>query len=85
MVGSRKQIDWKKLASDSYEAAFEITLRNHKQEDVVVKVIEPIPGDWQMIDSSHTYIKGNAFTAEFLVPVKKDGEAKLSYRVRMRW
>jgi hypothetical protein len=85
VVGSRKQTDWKKLASDSYEAAFEITLRNHKQEDVTVKVIEPIPGDWQMVDSSHKYTKNEAFTAEFLVPVEKNGEAKLSYRVRMRW
>ncbi len=27
--------------------------------------------------------KGEAFAAEFLVPVKKDGEAKLTYRVRV--
>ncbi|HZV81793.1 MAG TPA: DUF4139 domain-containing protein [Geobacteraceae bacterium] len=85
VVGSRKQTDWKKVASDSYEAAFEITLRNHKQEDVTIRVIEPIPGDWKMLSSSHDYTKGAAFAAEFLVPVKKDGETKLTYRVRMRY
>lgn len=85
VVGSRKQTDWKKIASDTYEAAFEISLRNHKKEDVVVKVVEPIPGDWTMLRSSHEYKKAEAFTAEFNIPVPKDKETKLIYRVRMRF
>ncbi|MGA7826692.1 MAG: DUF4139 domain-containing protein [Geobacteraceae bacterium] len=85
VVATRKQTEWKKLASDTYEAAFEITLRNHKTEDVFVKVVEPIPGDWTMLSASHPWKKGDAFTAEFNVPVTKDGESKLSYRVRMRY
>lgn len=85
VVGGRKQTDWKKIAWDTYEAAFEISLRNHKKEDVFVKVIEPIPGDWTMVESSHEYQKTEAFTAEFLVPVPKDGETKVTYRVRMRY
>jgi len=85
VVGSRKQTDWKKIASDTYEAEFEISLRNHKKEDVTVKVIEPIPGDWTMLRSSHEYKKSEAFTAEFSIPVPKDFETKLVYRVRMRF
>jgi hypothetical protein len=85
VVGSRKQTDWKKIAYDTYEAAFEISLRNHKKEDVVVKVVEPIPGDWKMLNSSHEYKKTEAFTAEFNIPAQKDKEVKLTYRVRMRY
>jgi len=85
VVATRKQTDWKKLAADTYEAAFEIVIRNHKAEEVTVKVVEPVPGDWQMLSSSHDYKKGAAFAAEFLVPVKKEGEEKLAYRVRMRY
>jgi len=85
VVGSRKQTDWKKIASDTYEAGFEIVLRNHKKEDVTVKVVEPIPGDWKMLSSSHGYQKTEAFTAEFLIPVPKDQETKITYRVRMRF
>jgi hypothetical protein len=85
VVGGRKQMDWKKIAYDTYEASFEISLRNHKKEDVVVKVIEPIPGDWKMLSSSHAYVKTEAFTAEFNIPVPKDQEVKLTYRVRMRY
>lgn len=85
VVGSRKQTDWKKIAYDTYEAAFEISLRNHKKEDVFVKVVEPIPGDWTMLSSSHEYKKAEAFTAEFNIPVPRDKEVKLTYRVRMRY
>jgi len=85
VVGSRKQTDWKKIAWDTYEAAFEISLRNHKKEDVIVKVVEPIPGDWKMLSSSHEHVKTEAFTAEFKIPVQKDSETKLTYRVRMRY
>jgi hypothetical protein len=85
VVGSRKQTDWKKIASDTYEAAYEISLRNHKKEDVVVKVVEPIPGDWTMLSSSQKYEKTEAFTAEFKVSVPKDKETKITYRVRMRF
>ena len=85
VVGSRKQTDWKKIAYDTYEAAFEISLRNHKKEDVVVRLVEPIPGDWKMLNSSHDYTKTEAFTAEFNIPVPKDKETKLTYRVRMRY
>ena len=85
VVGSRKQTDWKKVAYDTYEAAFEISLRNHKKEDIIVKVVEPIPGDWRMLASSHEHRKSEAFTAEFQVPVQKDGETKVTFRVRMRY
>jgi hypothetical protein len=52
---------------------------------VVVKVVEPVPGDWSMLSASHPWKKGDAFSAEFSIPVPKDKEAKLLYRVRMRY
>jgi len=85
VVGSRKQTNWKKIAYDTYEASLEISLRNHKKEDVIVKVIEPIPGDWNILSSSHEYKKSEAFTAEFDISVPKDKETKLTYKVRMRF
>jgi hypothetical protein len=85
VAATRKQTDWKKIAYDTYEAAFEVSLRNHKKEDVVVRVVEPVPGDWTMLNSSHDWKKSEAFAAEFSVPVPKDREVKLTYRVRMRY
>jgi hypothetical protein len=85
IVGSRKQMDWKKLAADTYEAAFEISIRNHKKEDVTVKVVEPIPGAWTMLSSSHEHKKTEAHMAEFTLTVPKDREVKLTYNVKMRF
>jgi len=83
IAAARKQTDWKKLAYDTYEASFEISLRNHKQEDVTVKVIEPVPGDWTVLAHSHPFIKTSSSQMEFKIPVKKDGETILTYRVKM--
>ena len=49
VVGERTQRDWKKIGGSTYEVEWEISLRNHKKEDVVVSVIEPIPGDWEVL------------------------------------
>lgn len=83
--GGRKMTEWKKLMFNRYETAYEISIRNHKKEDIVVKVVEPIPGDWTMVESSHEYRRSEAFTAEFLAPVPKDGETRVTYRVRMKY
>ncbi len=85
VVGSRKQTEWKKLAADTYEAAFEIAVRNHKKEDVVVKVVEPIPGAWTVISASHEHRKTEARMAEFALTVPKDKEVKLTYTAKMRF
>jgi hypothetical protein len=85
VVADKKQTDWKKRASDSYEAAYEISIRNHKKEAVVVRVTEPVPGDWQVLNSSHAYTKADSGTLEYKVPVPADGETKLTYRILMRY
>lgn len=84
IVGERKQTDWRKLADDLYEVAFEISLRNHKDEAVTVTVIEPMFRDWEILHSSHPYKKIEAHTAQFDIPVAKDGASKLAYRVRFK-
>ena len=85
VVGSRTQKDWKKIASNLYEVEWEISLRNHKKEDVMVQVVEPMPGDWDILRATHPHEKPQAFTARWKMPVPKEGEAKLSYRIRVRF
>jgi len=83
VVGERVQRDWKKIAPSVYEVEWEIALRNHKAEPVTVQVVEPVPGDWQIVRSTHKAETLEAHTIGFTVPVPKDGEAKVSYRVRL--
>jgi hypothetical protein len=85
VVGERTQRDWKKVGSGVYEVEWEIALRNHKKEDQTVWVIEPIPGDWQVLTATHPGEKLEAHTLRFQVPVPKEGAARLTYRVRLRF
>jgi hypothetical protein len=85
VVGERTQKDWRKIASSLYEVEWEIVLRNHKAEDQTVTVIEPVPGDWQVLQSTHQWEKIEAHTLRYRIPVPKEGSAKLVYRVRVRF
>ncbi|HKS95294.1 MAG TPA: DUF4139 domain-containing protein [Terriglobia bacterium] len=85
VVEERKQTDFRAFGSNTYEMAYQITLRNHKPDAISVEVNEPIGGDWTMLESTYKYEKTAAFAAQFLVPVAANGEAVLKYRVRVHW
>jgi hypothetical protein len=85
LVGERVQKDWKKIGSNLYEIEWEITLRNHKKEAVTVEVVEPMPGDWEVLRATHPHEKLQAFTARWKIPVPKEGAATLGYRTRVRF
>ena len=85
IAATRKQMSWEKIASRTYEVSFEISLRNHKKEDVIVKVVEPMVGDWKILESSQGYKKIDAFTVSFEMPVQKDKEVKLTYKARVKF
>lgn len=85
VTATRRQTSWKKLASDTYEAGWEIVVRNHKQEEVTVRVEETLTGDWQVLESSPAYRKSDAGTIDFQLSVPKDAEARVTYRVKSRY
>ena len=84
VVGERTQKDWKKIGGGTWEVEWEISLRNHKPQDQTVTVVEPVPGDWQVLHSTHKFDKPEAHTLTFEVPVPREGAAKIVYRVRIR-
>jgi hypothetical protein len=85
VVGERTQTDYKRLGTNLFEVAFEVSLRNHKNEDIHVWVEEPIPGDWEMLSNTHSYEKIQAHLIRFDVPLEKDKEVKVKYRIRFKY
>lgn len=83
VVAERIQTDFSRLANNVHESSYRIELRNHKEQDITVDVVESIPGDWSILESSHDHEKRDARTAVFEIPVPADGEAELTYRVRV--
>ena len=84
VVGERTQKEYRKLAPGLWEVEWEIALRNHKKQDQTVTVIEPVPGDWQVLHSTHAWEKPQAHTLRFTIAVPQEGAAKLVYRVRIK-
>ncbi|MBZ5587803.1 MAG: DUF4139 domain-containing protein [Acidobacteriia bacterium] len=83
VIAERRQTDYRKLSDNLYEDAFEVTVRNHKESAVTVEVREQLGGDWEMLSNSYPFEKLSAFGVSFSVPVPANGEAKLTYRVRV--
>src|SRR5690606_25588370 len=67
--------------------SFAVTLKNAKDTDVEIRVVEPLPrwSDWEVTASSVPSKKKDARHVEFNVPVAADGETRLTYTVRYRW
>ncbi|MGC9334057.1 MAG: DUF4139 domain-containing protein, partial [Anaerolineae bacterium] len=88
IVGERIQTDFQVDYDDDWmEESFEITLRNHKDEDIEVRVVEHMFrwSQWEIEESSHEYEKTDAQTIEFRVPVEADGETVVTYTVLYEW
>jgi hypothetical protein len=85
VVADRTQTDFRKLGKREAEVAFEIFLRNRKDDDTTVTVREPVGGDWRLVESSHPGRKRDAGTLEFEIPIAARQEVTLTYRVRVEW
>lgn len=88
VTANKKQTDFKKASwtnGTAYESAYEIELKNAKDEAVTVKVVEPVPGDWQILEESMTHTKESAHTAVWRVEIAPKASSTLTWRVRVKY
>ncbi|XCN73974.1 MAG: DUF4139 domain-containing protein [Candidatus Electrothrix aestuarii] len=90
VTADKKQTDFKKLAGFSrfnyvYETAFEIVLKNAKEEAVTVRVQEPVPGDWEIIEESAPHDKESASAAVWHITVEPKSNTTLTWRVKVKY
>jgi hypothetical protein len=84
VVADRKQMAFNVLDTCTTESDWQLVLKNHKDVAEVVDVEEPVSGDYSVVQSSHPSARKDAHTFTFSVPVAARGEAKVTYRVRVR-
>jgi hypothetical protein len=89
VTAERKQTDFKKLAGFArynyvFESSFEVRLKNAKEQPVTIKVVEPLPGDWEILTENLPHTKETAAAAIWRVAVPAKGETTLTYSVRVR-
>ena len=89
IVGERKQTDFKiELGRNWMQESVEIKVRNHKKEDAVVRVKEPLYRwvNWKITETNvKEYKKLDSQTVAWDLPVKADGEVTLTYIVEYTW
>jgi hypothetical protein len=86
IVGERIQTEFKNIGNTVTES-YKITLRNHKEEPVTVRVVEHLYrwSNWKITNKSQNYDKTDSKTIEFNVPIDKNGEAVVTYTVEYWW
>jgi hypothetical protein len=86
IVGERKQVSFKRIDKDTVEEEFEITIRNHKKEDVTVKVLEKLYRwrEWRLFNNTQPFEQIDSRTLVFPVRVAADKEAKVRYKVEYK-
>lgn len=66
------------------ESERRIVVSNAKDEPVKVRIVESLPGDWEILSQNLPHRKMDANRASWVVGVPANGKARLSYRVRWR-
>ncbi|MFC1688248.1 DUF4139 domain-containing protein [Pseudomonadota bacterium] len=88
IVGERKQTDFRvDVGSRNLWETFEIRLRNHKDEEVSVAVLENLyrGANWKIEKSSQRHTKENSNRIRFDVTVPPEGERVVRYTAHYSW
>ncbi|MDO9204674.1 MAG: DUF4139 domain-containing protein [Methylotenera sp.] len=90
VTADKKQTDFKTLprpskGNSAFESAYEITLKNAKNEKITVTVQEPISGDWTITSESQAHKKVNSHLAVWKVEIPAEGSTTLSYRAIVKY
>ncbi len=85
VVADRRQMEWRVTGSCESTSAWTIEVRNRKDEAVEVDVMEPVGGDWTILESSHRWERVDARTFRVPVQIAARGTTTVTYRVRVKW
>ena len=85
VVGDRRQMDYTVVSNCVSESTWRVDLRNHKDQGVDVLLVEPLGGDWEILSSTHSWDKEDAWTLVLRPRIEARGETVVEYRVRVRW
>ncbi|MFC1785452.1 DUF4139 domain-containing protein [Candidatus Neomarinimicrobiota bacterium] len=84
VIGKRKVLNYDRQRK-SEEASIEIKITNTKNQDVNIKLIEKISGDWVIRNESTMYMKEDASTIYFPITVPANNEMLVTYTYRKEW
>jgi hypothetical protein len=85
LAAERRDLFNRRITDREREVSVEIKLRNRKHSDVTILVDEGVGGGSEVTQKTHEFVRKDANTIEFTVPVKAGAEAVLTYTARVRY
>ncbi len=85
IVVERVRKDQQGRSGEWQELEFEVEVRNSKEEDIEVIVVENLYRNWKILSENLPGNKKDAMTYEWKVQVPAEGKSMLKYRYRIWW
>jgi hypothetical protein len=85
VTAHKKQTDFHFFSICSADSSYQIVVANAKSTAQNVLVVEPIPGEWQIVDENLPHVKSSASTASWNLRIPADSRSTLTYTARARW
>lgn len=79
----REQLNYVRATDSITLTTWRVTVSNAKSRPVTVRVIEPIPGSWEIAKESHPHTKQDAGSALWNLEVPAKGKVVLEYSARI--
>ncbi len=80
----RRVVKSEKVGKRKVRREIEVIVHNEKPGDQTVRVVQGFGSGWKMIAESHKHARTDAYSAQWMVPVKAGAESKLQFTVEMR-
>ena len=85
LAAERRELFNRRIGDREREYAIEVKLRNRKKTEVTILVQESVGGAIEITQKTRDFVRKDANTIEFTVPVPAGQEAVLSYTARVRY
>ena len=82
LKGDRARTDHERIGEDIWKDRIELTVNNRKEEPADLLIRERLPGDWEILKSSHEYKKVNSSVIEYEKTIPAEGSVEISYVVQ---
>jgi hypothetical protein len=85
VVASRKRLSFTKIDDRKWKETFEVEVRNRKETDQQVYLLERHWGDWSISNNTDPFTKEDANTVQFILNLKPNEVKKVTYTVLTQW
>ncbi len=85
VVSTRKRMNFTRLSERSVRETFEIEVRNRKETDETVFVLERHWGEWKVTAKNFEFTKLDSNTMQFELALKPNEVKKIQYTVDTKW